>query len=74
MLLSDENQERGAMKDEEIARVLTHGGTGAEEGVEAALRTREQVNPARGSWTAKLTHLSEPPEGRAGWRMRCNVR
>ena len=52
MLLSDENQECGAMKDEEIARALRVGDATVgrvrrrcvEEGVEAALGRREQVN------------------------------
>ena len=83
MLLSDENQERGAMKDEEIARVLRVGDATVgrvrrrcvEEGVEAALGRREQVNrrPRKldGQGEAHLTHLacSEPPEGRAGWTL-----
>ena len=51
MLLSDENQERGAMKDEEIARALRVGDATVgrvrrrcvEEGVEAALGRREQL-------------------------------
>ena len=58
MLLSDENQERGAMKDEEIARVLRVGDATVgrvrrrcvEEGVEAALGRREQVN----RWTTSF--------------------
>ena len=52
MLLSDENQECGAMKDEEIARVLRVGDATVgrvrrrcvEEGVEAALGRRQQAN------------------------------
>ena len=52
MLLSDESQECGAMKDEEIARALRVGDATVgrvrrrcvEEGVEAALGRREQVN------------------------------
>ena len=83
MLLSDESQERGAMKDEEIARALRVGDATVgrvrrrcvEEGVEAALGRREQVNrrPRKldGQGEARLTHLacSEPPEGRAGWTL-----
>ncbi len=78
MLLSDENQERGAMKDEEIARVLRVGDATVgrvrrrcvEEGVEAAWDAGSRSTAARGSWTAKahLTHLAEPPEG-AGWTL-----
>ena len=53
MLLSDESQECGAMKDEEIARALRVGEATVgwvrrrcvEEGVEAALGRRQQVNP-----------------------------
>ena len=61
MLLSDENQERGAMKDEEIARVLRVG-TPRWDGCAAAVLRREWRQPwdagsrstaARGSWTAK---------------------
>ncbi len=83
MLLSDENQECGAMKDEEIARALRVGDATVgrvrrrcvEEGVEAALGRRQQVNrrPRKldGQGEAHLTHLacSEPPEGRAGWTL-----
>ena len=63
LLLSDENQECGAMKDEEIARALRVGDATVgrvrrrcvEEGVEAALGRREQLNGAvRGSWMAKV--------------------
>ena len=53
MLLSDENQECGAMKDEEIARVLRVGDATVgrvrrrcvEEGVEAALGRRAAGQP-----------------------------
>ncbi len=83
MLLSDENQADGAMRDEEIARALRVGTATVErvrrrcveEGVEAALGRREQVNrrPRKldGQGEAHLTHLacSEPPEGRAGWTL-----
>ena len=83
LLLSDENQECGAMKDEEIARALRVGDATVgrvrrrcvEEGVEAALGRRQQANhrPRKldGQGEAHLTHLacSEPPEGRAGWTL-----
>ena len=62
MLLSDESQECGAMKDEEIARALRVGGATVgrvrrrcvEEGVEAALwDAGSRSTAARGSWTAR---------------------
>ena len=62
MLLSDENQERGAMKDEEIARVLRVGGRHGGTGAPPLWLRREWRQPwdagsrstaARGSWTAK---------------------
>ena len=73
MLLSDENQECGAMKDEEIARVLRVGDATAgrvrrrcvEEGVEAALGRREQVNRR----PRKLDTLEEADEA-AGYKVR----
>ena len=81
--LSDENQECGAMKDEEIARALRVGNATVErvrrrcveEGVEAALGRRQQANrrPRKldGQGEAHLTAIacSEPPEGRAGWTL-----
>ena len=83
LLLSDENQADGAMRDEEIARALRVGTATVErvrrrcveEGVEAALGRREQLRRRQrkldGSGEAHLTHLacSEPPEGRAGWTL-----
>ena len=71
------------MKDEEIARVLRVGDATVgrvrrrcvEEGVEAALGRRQQVNrrPRKldGQGEAHLTAIacSEPPEGRAGWML-----
>ncbi len=83
LLLSDENQADGAMRDEEIAQALRVGEATVgrvrrrcvEEGVEAALGRRQQVNrrPRKldGQGEAHLTHLacSEPPEGRAGWTL-----
>ena len=83
LLLSDENQGCGAMRDEEIARALRVGNATVErvrrrcveEGVEAALGRRQQVNrrPKKldGQGEARLTALacSQPPEGRAGWTL-----
>lgn len=83
LLLSDESQEGGAMKDEEIARVLKVGHATVErvrrrcveEGLERALGRKEQVNRrARkldGEGEAHLIALacSQPPEGRAGWTL-----
>ena len=60
LLLVDEAQEGGAMKDEDIARALKVGSAtvervrrrGVEEGVEAALGRRQQVNrrPEKAGW------------------------
>ena len=83
LLLSDESQECGAMKDEEISRVLRVGNATVgrvrrrcvEEGVEAALGRREQVNrrlkKLDGQGEAHLMAMacSQPPEGRAGWTL-----
>ena len=83
LLLSDESQESGAMKDEEIARSLKVGNATVgrvrrrcvEEGVEAALGRRQQVNRRSkkldGQGEARLMALAcfQPPEGRAGWTM-----
>ena len=83
LLLSDESQECDAMKDEEIARALRVGNATVErvrrrcveEGVEAALGRREQVNrrPKKldGQGEAHLLAMacSQPPEGRAGWTL-----
>ena len=80
MLLSDENQECGPMKDEEIARALKVGTATVErvrrrcveEGVEAALARREQLRRRQrkldGQGEAHLIAMaiSQPPEGRAG--------
>lgn len=69
------------MKDEEIARVLKVGSATVErvrrrcveEGLEAALGRRQQVNrrPRKldGEGEARLTAMacSQPPEGRASW-------
>ena len=84
LLLSDEAQGGGAMKDEEIARSLQIGSATVErvrrrcveEGVEAALGRREQLRrrPKKldGSGEAHLIALacSEPPKGRASWTLK----
>ena len=84
LLLSDEAQGDGAMKDEEIARSLRIGSATVErvrrrcveEGVEAALGRKEQLRrrPKKldGSGEAHLIALAcgEPPEGRAGWTLK----
>ncbi len=83
LLLVDEAQEGGAMKDEDIARALKIGTATVErvrrrcveEGVEAALGRRPQVNrrPRKldGEREAHLVAMacSQPPEGRAGWTL-----
>ena len=83
LLLSDETQEGGAMRDEEIARVLQVGRATVErvrrrcveEGLERALGRKEQVNrrPRKldGEGEAHLIALacSQPPEGRSGWTL-----
>ena len=83
LLLSDEAQEGGAMKDEEIARALKVGNATVErvrrrcveEGLARALGRKEQVNrrPKKldGQGEAHLIALacSQPPEGRAGWTL-----
>ena len=84
LLLCDENQADGAMKDEEIARALKLSTAtvervrrrGVEEGLEAALGRRQQLNRRQrkldGAGEAHLIALtcSQPPEGRAGWTLR----
>ena len=83
LLLCDENQTGGAMRDQEIARALRVGDATVErvrrrcveEGVEAALGRRQQVNlrPRKldGEGEAHLVAMacSQPPEGRAGWTL-----
>ena len=83
LLLSDENQPDGAMMDQEIARALRVGSATmervrrrcVEEGLEAALGRRQQVNrrPKKldGQGEARLMALAcfQPPEGRAGWTL-----
>ncbi len=84
LLLSDEAQGDGAMKDEEIARSLRIGGATVErvrrrcveEGVEAALGRRVQLNRRQkkldGQGEAHLVALacSQPPEGRVSWTLK----
>ena len=83
LLLSDENQADGAMKDEEIARALRVGTATVErvrrrrveEGLARALGRKEQLRRRQrkldGSGEAHLMALacSQPPEGRAGWTL-----
>ena len=84
LLLSDEAQVDGAMKDEEIARSLQIGEATVErvrrrcveEGVEAALGRKEQLNrrPKKldGQGEAHLIALAcgEPPPGRVSWTLK----
>ena len=84
LLLCDENQGDGAMKDEEIARALRVGTATVErvrrrcveEGLEAALGRRQQLNRRQrkldGAGEARLMAMAcgEPPEGRAAWTLR----
>ena len=79
LLLVDESQEGGVMRDEETARVLKVGSATVElvlrrcveEGVEAVLRRRQQVNwrPRKldGDGEARQAAMacSQPPDGRA---------
>ena len=83
LLLSDENQADGAMKDEEIARVLKVGTATVErvrrrcveEGLERSVGRKEQLNRRRkkldGQGEAHLIALacSQPPEGRVNWTL-----
>ena len=83
LLLSDENQADGPLKDQEIARALTVGISTVErvrrrcveEGMEAALGRREQMDRRQkkldGSGEAHLIALAcgAPPEGRADWTL-----
>ena len=83
LLLSDENQAGGAMRDQDIARALRVGSATVErvrrrcveEGLERALGRKEQLNRRRkkldGEGEAHLVALacSQPPGGRAGWTM-----
>ena len=84
LLLCDENQADGAMKDEEIARALKVGTATVErvrrrcveEGLEAALGRRQQLTRRQrkldGGGEARLMAMacSQPPEGRAAWTLR----
>ena len=83
LLLSDESQEGGAMKDEEIAWALKVGNATVErvrrrcveEGLERALGRKEQLNRRQkkldGQGEAHLIALacSQPPEGRVSWTL-----
>ena len=83
LLLSDENQAEGAMKDEEIARALKVGTATVErvrrrcveEEVEAALGRKEQLRRRQkkldGSGQAHLMALAcaQPPQGRVSWTL-----
>ena len=87
LLLSDENQPEGGMKDVEIARPLKAGTATVErvrrrwmeEGLERGLGRKEQVNRrARkldGAGEARLIALacSQAPEGRPGWTLKLLV-
>ena len=83
LLLCDENQAGGAMRDQDIARALKVGTATVErrrrrcveEGLARALGRKEQLNrrPRKldGEGEAHLTALacSQPPAGRAGWTL-----
>ena len=83
LLLGDENQAGGAMRDLDIARALKVGNATVErvrrrcveEGLEAALERRQQLNCRRkkldGQAEAHLIAMacSQPPEGRASWTL-----
>ena len=83
LLLSDEAQADGGMKDEEIAWALQIGCATVErvrrrcveEGIEAALARKEQLRRREkrldGEGEAHLIALAcgEPPEGRASWTL-----
>ena len=87
LLLCDENQANGSMKDEEIARALKVGTATVErvrrrcveESLERALGRKEQLNrrPKKldGHDEAQLIALacSQPPEGRASWTLQLPV-
>ena len=84
LLLSDENQAEGPMLDQEISRALKVGTATVErvrrrcveEGVEAALGRRQQLNRRKkkldGAGEAHLIALacSKPPAGRVSWTLR----
>ena len=84
LLLSDEAQGDRAMKDEEVARSLEIASATVErirrrcveEGVEAALGRKEQLNRRQkkldGQGEAHLVALAcaEPPQGRVSWTLK----
>ena len=84
LLLCDENQADGPMMGQEIARALKVGTATVErvrrrcveEGVEAALGRKQQLNRRRkkldGQGVAHLVAMacSQPPEGRVSWNLR----
>ena len=84
LLLGDESQGDGAMRDEDIARSLQIGMATVgrvrrrcvEAGVEAALGRKEQLKRREkrldGAGEAQLVALAcgEPPEGRASWTLK----
>ena len=83
LLLCDENQAGGALKDSEIARCLKVGTATVErvrrrcveEGLERALGRKEQINRRAkkldGQGEAHLIAMacSQPPQGRASWTL-----
>ena len=84
LLMSDETQAGGAMKDDDIAHALHIGRATVErvrrrcveEGIETALGRREQLRRRQkkldGQGEAHLLALacSQPPQGRASWTLR----
>ena len=84
LLMSDEAQAGGAMKDDDIAHALHMGRATVErvrrrcveEGIEAALGRKQQLRRRRkkldGQAEAHLIALAciEPPQGRASWTLR----
>ena len=83
LLLCDENQADGPMMDQEVARAMKVGTATVErvrrrcveQGVEAALGRKEQLNRRRkkldGEGEAHLIAMaiSQPPEGRVSWTL-----
>ena len=79
LLMSDEAQAGGAMKDDDIAHALHIGHATrrcVEEGIEAALGRKQQLRRRQkkldGQAEAHLIALActEPPQGRASWTLR----
>ena len=78
ILLLDESQGEGGMKDEDVARSLQIGAATVErvrrrcvaEGIEAALGRREQVKKLDGSGEVVALACGAPPEGRADWTLK----